>query len=150
MKWEFEEKPYQEELTVVLQKANFDSEVEALITLLEQMGQEVRQVFPVKTADRIQMVKLSDLILVTVDGDDLQLYTTNGPLWTRARLYQFKDKWLSRDFVQVSKYSMLNIRHLDYLEASFSGNMTAFLSKGLKTSVSRRYLMDLEVVLGLR
>ncbi|MFV8214762.1 LytTR family DNA-binding domain-containing protein, partial [Streptococcus pluranimalium] len=65
------------------------------------------------------------------------------------RLYQFKEKVGSQDMIQVSKQSLINIRHLERMEASFSGNMTAFLTGGLKIAVSRRYLKVLEKRLGL-
>lgn len=150
MKWYFEEDISCEELEVVLKKGAFDGEVERLVFLLERLGQASKSFIPVKTADRIQMVALTELILVEVDGQNLCLYTSKGRLLTTERLYKFKEALGNVDFVQVSKQALINTRHLDYLEASFSGNMTAFLSNGLKTTVSRRYLKELERHLGLR
>lgn len=150
MKWQFEEVEDKQELEIVLKKAVFDREVEEVISWLERIHRTPKSYLPVRTADRIQVLQLSDLILVEVDGRDLHLYTSKERLVTQDRLYKFKEMLGHEDFVQISKQALINIRHLDYLEASFSGNMTAFLTKGLKTTVSRRYLKDLEARLGLR
>lgn len=53
------------------------------------------------------------------------------------------------DFVQVSKYGIINLNYLESLEVGFTGNMVAKLAFKQKTDVSRRYLPELEKKLGL-
>ena len=65
------------------------------------------------------------------------------------RLYKFQERLNNPDFVQVSKHGLINIQHLEALEASFSGNMLAILTGKRKVDVSRRYLKNLEKRLGL-
>lgn len=104
---------------------------------------------PVKTAVRTELLRVSDLILVDVDGSALILETTQGRLLTNDRLYKFRQRLANPDFVQVSKHALININHLKALENSFSGNMLAILTGKIKTDVSRRYLSELERRLGL-
>lgn len=137
------------ELEVLVRKATYDKEVEQLLAYLGQFGLTTPEVIPIKTSDRIQMIKLADLIAVDVEGTSLRLYTCQGQLLVTDRLYKFQEKVNSPDMVQVSKQTLINIKHLDYLEASFSGNMTAFLTNKVKVTVSRRYLKALEKTLGL-
>lgn len=148
MKWTFEESSNQE-LEVVVRKSSYDEEVQAVLAYLSQFGQVSPDIVPVKTADRIQMLRVAELIAVEVEGSDLRLHTQKGTLVTTDRLYKFQARLNNPDLVQVSKQTLLNIAHLNYLEASFSGNMTAFLSQGVKVTVSRRYLKALEQKLGL-
>lgn len=148
MKWTFEESSNQE-LEVVVHKSSYDEEVQAVLAYLSQFGQVSPDIVPVKTADRIQMLRVAELIAVEVEGSDLRLHTQKGTLVTTDRLYKFQARLNNPDLVQVSKQTLLNIAHLNYLEASFSGNMTAFLSQGVKVTVSRRYLKALEQKLGL-
>lgn len=148
MKWTFEESSNQE-LEVVVRKGSYDEEVQAVLVYLSQFGQVSPDIVPVKTADRIQMLRVGELIAVEVEGSDLRLHTQKGMLVTTDRLYKFQARLNNPDLVQVSKQTLLNIAHLNYLEASFSGNMTAFLSQGVKVTVSRRYLKALEQKLGL-
>lgn len=148
MKWTFEESSNQE-LEVVVRKSSYDEEAQAVLAYLSQFGQVSPDIVPVKTADRIQMLRVAELIAVEVEGSDLRLHTQKGTLVTTDRLYKFQARLNNPDLVQVSKQTLLNIAHLNYLEASFSGNMTAFLSQGVKVTVSRRYLKALEQKLGL-
>lgn len=148
MKWTFEESSNQE-LEVVVRKSSYDEEVQAVLAYLSQFGQVSPDIVPVKTADRIQMLRVAELIAVEVEGSDLRLHTQKGTHVTTDRLYKFQARLNNPDLVQVAKQTLLNIAHLNYLEASFSGNMTAFLSQGVKVTVSRRYLKALEQKLGL-
>lgn len=148
MKWLFENKSV-DELTVCIQKSAYDQEVVDLVTYLGDFQTRDTDVISVKTSDDIVILKLSDLRAVEVDGNYLVIYYQNRRISTRQRLYQFKEKVGSQDMIQVSKQSLINIRHLERMEASFSGNMTAFLTGGLKIAVSRRYLKVLEKRLGL-
>lgn len=149
MKWQFKEKNI-EELEVTLAKATYDDEVAAMVGYLEKFGVQTRDILPIKTPDRIKLVKQTDIIAIEVDGPQLVIETLEGRLLTTDRLYRFKERLSSEDMIQVSKQSIINIQHLMSLEASFSGNMLALMTKKLKVNVSRRYLKDLEKRLGLR
>lgn len=148
MKWEFKEKEV-DELELVLQKRQFDREVQELVTYLGHFGQESPKVLPVKTAEDILLLTVAELIVVEVEGSQLLLKTSKGTYQTTERLYKFKERLNNPDFVQVSKQSLININHLEKLEASFSGNMLAFLTNKIKVQVSRRYLKALERAIGL-
>lgn len=150
MKWRFEEDEASQEMSILVTKDRFDTEVETVIDILEQLQIGQKEVIAVKTQDRVQLLKVKDLIAVEVDGNDLVITTVKGLVRTQGRLYRLKEQLAHPDIVQVSKYCLINIAHLDYLENSFSGNMMAFLTSNVKTSVSRRFLRDLEKRLGIR
>lgn len=149
MKWRFEQNQQETELLVTIAKNQYDKEVMDLIACLETFGQKGSSILPIKTDDRVILLALTDVILVDVESDYLLIETCQGQYRVRERLYRFKEKLPATDFVQVSRQSIININHLKSLEASFSGNLLAHLSRGLKTSVSRRYVKDLERTLGI-
>ncbi|TWT11050.1 LytTR family DNA-binding domain-containing protein [Streptococcus sp. sy004] len=149
MKWQFKEDVTQNELSVTISKQAYDQEVAALVSYLDDFSHGTATMIPIKTADRIVMLAVADVVLVEVSGDDLLIKTEHQTLVFRERLYRFKEKLPTTDFVQVSRQTIININHLKSLEASFSGNLLAHLTGGLKTSVSRRYVKDLERILGI-
>lgn len=148
MKWEFKEISEQEELYISLSKSQYDTEVESIIHYLEQLTASKTDLVPLKVDDRIMFLKPKELIAIEMEGQQLSIRTINGDYTVRERLYRMKDR-LNGDFVQVSKQSLLNIKHLKSMEASFSGNMLAILSRNIKVVVSRRYLKALEAKVGL-
>lgn len=151
MHYQFEEDSSlpKEAIEVLVRSGKYDQAVQDVLDYLARFNQEKTEVLPVKTAMRTELLRVSDLILVDVDGTSLILETTNGRLITTDRLYKFRERLANPDFVQISKHAVLNINHLKALESSFSGNMLALLTNDIKTDVSRRYLSDLEKALGL-
>lgn len=151
MHYQFEEDSSlpKEAIEVLVRSGKYDQAVQDVLDYLARFNQEKTEVLPVKTAVRTELLRVSDLILVDVDGTSLILETTNGRLITTDRLYKFRERLANPDFVQVSKHALININHLKSLENSFSGNMLAMLTNDVTTSVSRRYLSALEKALGL-
>lgn len=151
MHYQFEEDSSlpKETIEVLVRSRKYDQAVQYVLDYLAKFEQGRVEILPVKTAVRTELLRVSDLILVDVDGTSLILETTNGRLITTGRLYKFREHLANPDFVQVSKYALININHLKSLENSFSGNMLAMLTNDVTTNVSRRYLSDLEKALGL-
>ncbi|WP_027968325.1 LytTR family DNA-binding domain-containing protein [Streptococcus equinus] len=151
MHYQFEEDSSlpKEAIEVLVRSGEYDQAVQDVLDYLARFNQEKTEVIPVKTAMRTELLRVSDLILIDVDGSSLILETRHGRLVTNDRLYKFRARLNNPDFVQVSKHAVLNINHLNALESSFSGNMLALLTNDIKTDVSRRYLSDLEKALGL-
>ncbi|WP_165211892.1 LytTR family DNA-binding domain-containing protein [Streptococcus tangpeifui] len=137
------------EVRVLVQSQEKSKEVQDVLDYLSSYGREDVTVLPIKTSDRIEMLKVEDLIYVDVEGSHLILEACKGRFLTNDRLYKFAERLNNPDFVQVSKHALLNINHLEALEASFSGNMLAILTGQRKLDISRRYLSNLEKRLGL-
>lgn len=151
MHYQFEEDSSlpKEAIEVLVRSGKYDQAVQDVLDYLAKFEQGRVEILPVKTAMRTELLRVSDLILIDVDGSSLILETRHGRLVTNDRLYKFRARLNNPDFVQVSKHAVLNINHLKALESSFSGNMLALLTNDIKTDVSRRYLSDLEKALGL-
>lgn len=151
MHYQFEEDSSlpKETIEVLVRSGKYDQAVQDVLDYLAKFEQGRVEILPVKTAVRTELLRVSDLILVDVDGTSLILETTQGRLLTNDRLYKFRQRLANPDFVQVSKHALININHLKALEDSFSGNMLAILTGKIKTDVSRRYLSELERRLGL-
>lgn len=151
MQYYFEEKENLklDEVQVLVQSQKKTKEVQEILDYLGAYDQGEVTVLPIKTSVRIEMLKVDDLIYADVEGDSLILETSKGRILTNDRLYKFSQRLNNPDFVQVSKHALLNINHLEALEASFSGNMLAILTGRRKLDVSRRYLVNLEKRLGL-
>lgn len=139
----------QDQIDVLVSSQDLSPKVQRLMDYISLYQAETPLILPIKTADRIEMLKVEDLVSIDVDGTSLVLDTLKGRQIITERLYKFQDRLNNPDFVQVSKHGIINIQHLEALEASFSGNMLALLTGKRKVDVSRRYLKNLEKRLGL-
>ncbi|WP_429970634.1 LytTR family DNA-binding domain-containing protein [Fructilactobacillus sp. Tb1] len=106
------------------------------------------ELIPVKIEDKIQLVNQTEIVAVEVNGNILTYHLINEELETKGNLKNIIES-LNDNFVQISKYAVINIQQLSSLEASFSGNMTAFMQNKLKITISRRYLGKLKEKVGL-
>lgn len=136
-------------IDVLVRSQELTPDVQGLLDYLSLYETEAPAILPIKTNDRIEMLKVEELVFVDVNGSSLILETLKGRYLINDRLYKFSQRLNNPDFVQVSKHALININHLEALEASFSGNMLAILTGKRKMDVSRRYLVNLEKRLGL-
>jgi len=134
---------------VVVQAASQTGAVPELMAYLDRYQATQPGMIPVKTPERLVMVKVATIILVDIQATTLLLYTTTGVVETHEPLRHFVQRVANPDFVQVSRHSVLNLDHLLSLEDSFSGNMTALLTNKVKTDVSRKYVKLLMRRLGV-
>ena len=132
MKTEFSEKdPH-----IVIQAAQLTDQAREVMEYLEQFSTTNQVVIPIRTDDYLVMVKIEDLILADIDKNLLTIYTVDGIYKTKETLINFQNR-------------IKNIDHLESLSDSFSGNMMAKMTRGIKSSVSRKYVKSLMNYLGL-
>lgn len=134
---------------VLVQAQSLTDQAKEVVDYLEQFAFSSRQVIPIKTEDHLLMVKIDDIILVDVEQTRLTIFTVDGIYTTKETLARFQNRVNRRSFVQISRHGVLNIDHLQSLSDSFSGSMTAKLSKNIKASVSRKYVKSLMTYLGI-
>ncbi|WGN90320.1 LytTR family DNA-binding domain-containing protein [Ligilactobacillus faecis] len=87
--------------------------------------------------------------MLEVEGKELTFYTLTQKFTVKGSLKQIKERLPEPNFIQVSRYSLINIEYLLAIENSFSGTMVAKLTNDLKTSVSRKYVPAIKEYLGL-
>lgn len=135
------------EVTVVIQSASLSSEVIELIQRLEE--RESTDVLPITVDERTHVLAVENIIAIEVFGHQLEIHTKDTTYKIRGVLKRIIERLPSKNFVQIAKGTVINIDYLNSMEASFSGNMLAFLENGLKMTVSRKYLPNLKKHLGL-
>ena len=151
MKIRFEEKQDIPENNpcVVIQAKQLSDQAREVMDYLEQFSTVNQVVIPIKTDDHLIMVKIDDIILAEIDKNQLTIYTTDKTFTVRDTLTNFQHRINRRNFLQISRHAVMNIDHLESLSDSFSGNMMAKLTRGVKSSVSRKYVKSLMDYLGV-
>jgi two-component system response regulator LytT len=141
--------PLKNEPQIVVKATERNSDVERMIQKIETLMIESPKIIPVKTTDRIIMVKLEDLVLVEVMGEKLTFFVKDIQIESNGHLNKLLEQINNQEFVQVSRHAIINLNHLEALEASFGGTLVAKLSGGRKTTVSRKYVREIESRLGI-
>lgn len=94
------------------------------------------------------ILKPENIFLIQVNEGMLDIYDINKTYRLNERLYEIK-KRLNAEFIQISKGSIINMRYVESVEASFSGSLKVHLKNGLSDYISRSYTKTFKAYLGI-
>ncbi|BAQ24936.1 LytTR family DNA-binding domain-containing protein [Streptococcus troglodytae] len=134
---------------VLVKAAEKTPAIQHLLDYIDNYQMVSSNAIPIKSMDKIVMLKLDDIVLADVNQTTLKIYTLTGVFTTTETLVHFSNRLSKTNFIQISKHALINLDHLESLSDSFSGNMMAKLSNNIKSSVSRKYVKDLMTQLGI-
>lgn len=133
---------------VTVEAQSFSDDVQNLMKTIDNLDNHT-DVVPLAVDDRVVMIQLDEIIAIEVYKNELTVYTQVKAYKLRGKLKEMYQRLNNGDFIQISKSAVINLNHLSSLEASFSGNMLAFMDNGEKLTVSRKYLTQLKESLGM-
>lgn len=95
-------------------------------------------------------IKPEDMALVRTEGREIVCYDKlkNRYLLDKP-LYELEDT-LAAYFVRISKSTIVNIRQIDHVEASFNGTMELVMKNGVTDHISRSFRKVFKERLGLK
>ena len=96
----------------------------------------------------IVVLQPKDIYMVRVENGDTVIYGAMQKYRSRKRLYELADQ-LGKQFMQISKTTLINLSYMDSIEPGFSGTLLLKLKNGIKDYVSRKYLPEFKKYLGL-
>ncbi|GEO59557.1 LytTR family DNA-binding domain-containing protein [Companilactobacillus bobalius] len=133
---------------VTVEAQSFSGDVQNLMKTIDNLDNHT-DVVPLAVDDRVVMIQLDEIIAIEVYKNELTVYTQIKAYKLRGKLKEMYQRLNNGDFIQISKSAVINLNHLSSLEASFSGNMLAFMDNDEKLTVSRKYLTQLKESLGM-
>ena len=105
-----------------------------------------------KVTDEIQRMldifSTKEIYMVRVEDGDTIIYGEKQKYRSRKRLYEIGQQ-LGKQFMQISKSTLINLSYMDSIEPGFSGTLLLKLKNGCKDYVSRTYLPEFKKYLGL-
>ena len=96
----------------------------------------------------IVVLQPKDIYMVRVENGNTVIYGAKQKYRSRRRLYELADQ-LGKQFMQISKTTLINLSYMDSIEPGFSGTLLLKLKNGDKDYVSRKYLPEFKKYLGL-
>lgn len=86
--------------------------------------------------------------MVRVEDGDTIIFGEKEKYRSRKRLYEIEQQ-LGKQFMRISKSTLVNLTYLDSIEAGFNGTLLLKLKNGSRDYVSRTYLPKFKKYLGL-
>lgn len=121
------------------------SEIQRVIDVL---GTSETPVTAFQNEEDIVVLQPKDIYMIRVEDGDTIIYGARSQYRSRKRLYELAEQ-LGKQFMQISKTTLVNLSYMDSIEPGFSGTLLLKLKNGSKDYVSRKYLPEFKKYLGL-
>ena len=89
--------------------------------------------------DKIVILNPDEIYMARVENEQVVLYGEKRQFLSNKRLYQIAAQ-LGRDFIQISRFTIVNLRFIDSVRPSFNGLMHISLKNGETDYISRKYI----------
>jgi len=96
------------------------------------------------TEDGIKQINAPDIYYIESEDKVAVIFCENEYYRTKYRLYQISEKLKEFNFVQISKYCLININKLDKVIPLSNRRMEAILKNGKRVFITRKYLYDIK------
>ena len=94
-------------------------------------------------------IKPEDICLVRTEGREIVCYDKLKSRYTLDKPLYELENILANHFVRISKSSIVNIRQIRHVEASFNGTMELVMKNGITDYISRNFRKSFKERLGL-
>ena len=120
-------------------------EISRIVDVLSTSGTPVTAL---QNEEEIVILQPKDIFMVRVEDGDTIIYGAKQQYRSRKRLYELGEQ-LGKQFMQISKTTLINLSYMESIEPGFSGTLLLKLKNGNKDYVSRKYLPEFKKYLGL-
>ncbi|MGM7634419.1 LytTR family DNA-binding domain-containing protein [Bacillus sp. Hm123] len=96
----------------------------------------------------IHLLKISDIYSIYAEGAKVFLQTEEQEFESKRKLYELEAQ-LAKDFVRVSKSTLVNINKIASIQMGKIGATELLLENDVSIHVSRKYLKELKQQLGI-
>jgi len=130
-----EQYPVQNDIEVIIRYSIKNKKVERIISMLKTVDDKIE----CYSEDVLKKINVSDIYYIESVDKKTFVYCEKENYQIKLRLYQLSEKLADHDFVQISKYCILNINKLDTIKPLFNRRMEAILTNGIRLFVNRNY-----------
>ncbi|MBP5775802.1 MAG: LytTR family transcriptional regulator [Clostridiales bacterium] len=125
-----------------------DKVTEEIQRMIDIFSNSETPVTAFQNEEDIVVLQPKDIYMVRVENGDTVIYGAKQKYRSRKRLYELANQ-LGKQFMQISKTTLINLSYMDSIEPGFSGTLLLKLKNGSKDYVSRKYLPEFKKYLGL-
>lgn len=121
-------------------------EVEKIISLMRMMDMQIA----VKKGDETVLLDVGDILYIEAVERNTFIYTEKETYESSFKLYEFEQQLSEKDFIRISKQSILNLRKVKSLRSDINRKIRVTLLNEEQIIVSRMYSDELRKRLGVK
>lgn len=135
-----------QESSAIIKVNELSEDVKKAVNYLENL--ETRDVLTVKDNAKLKVINIDDIYLIKSVDKKIKVFSETHEYSTNKKLYELENI-LNKNFIRISKSSIVNIKKINNINPSFKGTLVISLKNNLKDNISRKYLKDFKKKLGI-
>ena len=121
-------------------------EVEKIISLMRMMDMQIA----VRKGDETVLLDVGEILYIEAVERNTFIYTEKETYESALKLYEFEQQLSEKDFIRISKQSILNLRKVKSLRSDINRKIRVTLLNDEQIIVSRMYSDELRKRLGVK
>ncbi len=135
-----------EDIGVDIHVPSLTPEVEKIISLMRMMDMQIA----VKKGEETVLLDVGEILYIEAVERNTFIYTEKETYESSLKLYEYEQQLCEKDFIRISKQSILNLRKVKSLRSDINRKIRVTLKNDEQIIVSRMYSDELRNRLGVK
>ena len=131
---------------VTIRAPHLNSDIERMVAIMRMIDMQIA----VRKDNETYLLDADKILYIEAVDRKTFVYTNTENYESELKLYELEQELVERDFLRISKQSIVNLRKIKSLKADVNRKIRVTLQNGEQIVVSRMYSDELRRKLGLR
>lgn len=131
---------------VIIRAPHLNNDIERMVAMMRMIDMQIA----VRKEGETILLETDKILYVEAVDRKTFVYTSSNTYESELKLYELEQELVQRDFLRISKQSIVNLRKIKSLKTDVNRKIRITLANGEQIVVSRMYSDDLRRKLGLR
>ena len=135
-----------DDVEVIIKAPHLNNDIERIVAMMRMIDMQIA----VKRDNETFLLDTDKILYVEAVERKTFVYTNTDTYESELKLYELEQELIERDFLRISKQSIVNLRKIKSLKTDVNRKIRITLQNGEQIVVSRMYSDELRRKLGLR
>ena len=131
---------------VIIRAPHLNNNIERIVAMMRMIDMQIA----VRRDNETYLLETDKILYVEAVDRKTFVYTNADTYESELKLYELEQQLIERDFLRISKQSLVNLRKIKSLKTDVNRKIRITLQNGEQIVVSRMYSDELRRKLGLR
>ena len=135
-----------DDIEVIIRAPHLNNDIERIVAMMRMIDMQIA----VRKDNETVLLDTDKILYVEAVDRKTFVYTNVDTYESELKLYELEQQLIERDFLRISKQSIVNLRKIKSLKTDVNRKIRITLQNGEQIVVSRMYSDELRRKLGLR
>lgn len=131
---------------VIIRAPHLNNDIERMVAMMRMIDMQIA----VRKDNETYLLETEKILYIEAVDRKTFVYTNSENYESELKLYEIEQELVERDFLRISKNSIVNLRKIKSLKTDVNRKIRITLQNGEQIVVSRMYSDELRKKLGLR